>query len=231
MAATAAALGSHSDPADLKPHALPHSCAYSAPFPCSFVPCEPRGECTGQSGSQAARAACRDARLTPPNAAPPLGYPCSRSPDFWPLALPPAPRCAPGRLGSTQLCSCQLLVSWCVCSKSPRAVRYSCPAAQPLKPPALPVAAPPRLQMELVDCSVAMFPGEWCTPQLAKAAAFAIEQAAASGTTVAVGSTIQMLGVVMEVPITSSSAAKNSSGACSTESAACLGHAGMGHVG
>lgn len=75
-----------------------------------------------------------------------------------------------------------------------------------------------------------MFPGEWCTPQLAKAAAFAIEQAAVSGTTVAVGSTIQMLGVVMEVPITSSSAAKNSSGACSADSAACLLHAGTGHV-
>ncbi|PRW20989.1 kinase [Chlorella sorokiniana] len=68
----------------------------------------------------------------------------------------------------------------------------------------LAVGAAPGATMELLNCSVAMFPGEWCTPQLAKAAAFALQKSAASGTTIAEGSTIRMDGVVMDVPITSS---------------------------
>ena len=149
-----------------------------------------------------------------------------RSPAFWPSAQPPVQRCVRVLLehaqradGSLDDCLCACSEAQCGAAHSPS---HNARAAAPGSPvqssqvqqpvnSCLPRSAA-ALQMELLNCSIAMFPGEWCTPQLAAAAAFQLEQAAGTGTAVADGSTITTFGIVMEIAITS---AANTTGACS----------------
>ncbi len=151
-----------------------------------------------------------------------------RSPAFWPSAQPPVQRCVRVLLEHAQRADGSLDDCLCACSDAQCGAAHSHNASHNARAaaPGSPVQSSqvqqpvnsclPRsaaaLQMELLNCSIAMFPGEWCTPQLAAAAAYQLEQAAGTGTAVADGSTITTFGIVMEIAITS---AANTTGACS----------------
>ncbi len=60
--------------------------------------------------------------------------------------------------------------------------------------------------MQLLNSSVVFFPGEWCSPGLATAAAMGLQQKALSGRTAADGSTVQMFNLTLAVQIRNTSA-------------------------
>lgn len=84
--------------------------------------------------------------------------------------------------------------------------------------------------MQLLNSSVVFFPGEWCSPGLASAAALGLQQKALSGTTAADGSTVQMFNLTLAVEIRNSSAAAAGEQCCTWDVAVAEQPSGSGYV-